>query len=358
MASVQPGRVSAIKDISVIVVCVLASIALLLLIYYALSPTSKMMQMAEEETLVKVNSALDSFAALNSNVLELTGRDYVEDHFVLPLDHIQLSMMEVAANLIIFTDVLTDSFVNLNYLISTYNALGSNLYQISDPEYLERTVYQPLHTTITQTTLLVEKLTVLADDISVATAPMRLTRALPLHTITSADGALPLLSALTQPGSAGVASRVIAIFDDLMVPKGFNADITPRDVVLDPFNAVQQVTVATVSLSAAGTNMFAKPLEHFADNLEQQGISREEYLKWYYAIAALQELPRYGIGVVEELDHIIRRLPAQPITPELLTPELLANIKNDPLVKKLPQYLSIKKCLPVVWPEREPIGVE
>ena len=354
MASEQNGILTAIKELSVITVCVLASLLLLGILYYALVPSSSMLQIAREETLYKVNTVLDSFAAVNSNVLTLTDKDYMEGHFVMPLDNIQLSLMEVAANLVIFTDVLTDSFVSLNQLITTYNGLGSNLYSISEPEMLNRTVYQPLNTTITQVSALVEKLTLLAEDVSMATAPLRLARSLPLGKGAKDLAGLPLLSSLFKQGKGEPASQVDSILDDLMFMQGFDADIKTQDITFDAFGALKHVQIEALSLNPAGTNVFSASLAGFADALKEQGLSREEYLSWYYSIAALQQLALSGIGVVEDLEHILRRLPEGVMTPQQFSPEVLVKFKADPILRDVPQFISIKEVTADVRPARVP----
>ena len=233
-----------LKDIAIIVTCIVSSTIMLMLLSHTIIPSSQVLQDTREKTLIKAERTLDTLTILSSNLVTLTEKDYIESHFVLPLDQIQVSMQEVAANLVIFTDVLTDSFVNLNHLITTYESLGSNLYVASKPEFLNEVIYYPLNTTITQVSTLVEKLNALTDDLSVFTSPLRMTRGMSF--MSGSDGfSLPLISSFMNPKDSAFRRFLVdRIFDREMYKKGFDVDLVPGNISLDDFNALKNVLIS------------------------------------------------------------------------------------------------------------------
>lgn len=331
-----------LKDVAIIITCIIGSAVMLILLSHAIIPSSRVLQTTREKTLIKAENTLETLTILSSNLVTLTDKDYVESHFVLPLDQIQISLQEVAANLVIFTDVLTDSFVNLNQLIDTYEVLGSNLYIASDPAFLNRTIYYPLNSTITQVSVLVEKLTVLADDLSVLTSPMRMTRTMSF--LPGSEGfSLSQLGSLLNPADSAFKLNLIdRIFDGDMYRKGFDVDLVPGNISLDDFNALKHVQIDVLALRAGDTNAPVIPPAAFSAELSEKGISTEEYIQWYYSVAALQHLARSGLVVAEELEKILLSLPAAEITPETFKPDLLERIRSNPVLKNIPTFVSIK----------------
>ena len=330
-----------LKDVTIIVTCIISSGIMLMLLSHTIIPSSQILQETREKTLIKAERTLDTLTILSSNLVTLTEKDYIESHFVLPLDQIQVSMQEVAANLVIFTDVLTDSFVNLNHLITTYESLGSNLYVASNPEFLNEVIYYPLNTTITQVSTLVEKLNVLADDLSVFTSPLRMTRGMSF--LPGSDGFnIPLFSSLMNPKDSTFRRALIdRIFDREMYKKGFDVDLVPGNISLDDFNALKNVQIDVLSPRPEGTNVPAIPLASFETELSEKGVSTEEYIQWYYSISALQLLARSGLGVAEEFEKILHALPPEKVTPESFNPSLLEKIRSNPILKNIPSFITI-----------------
>jgi hypothetical protein len=330
-----------LKDVAIIITCIVSSTIMLMLLLNTIIPSSQVLQDTREKTLIKAERTLDTLTVLSSNLVTLTEKDYIESHFVLPLDQIQLSMQEVAANLVIFTDVLTDSFVNLNQLITTYDVLGSNLYVATNPEFLNTIIYYPLNTTITQVSSLVEKLNDLADDLSVLTAPMRMTRGMSF--LPGTEGfSMPVLSSLMNPADSALRLNLIdRIFDAGMYRKGFDVNLIPGNISLNDFNALKHVKIDVLTLRSADTNVPAIPPAGFSAELSEKGISSEEYIQWYYSVSALQYLARSGLVVVEELEKILLALPNVEITPATFTPELLEQFRSNSVLKNIPRFVSI-----------------
>jgi len=330
-----------LKDVTIIVTCIISSGIMLMLLSHTIIPSSRVLQETRENTLMKAERTLETLTVLSSNLVTLTEKDYIESHFVLPLDQIQISMQEVAANLVIFTDVLTDSFVNLNHLITTYESLGSNLYVASNPEFLNEVIYYPLNTTITQVSTLVAKLNVLADDLTVFTSPLRMTRGIPF--LPGSDGFnIPFFSSLMNPKDSTFRRSLIdRIFDREMYKKGFDVDLVPGNISLDDFNALKNVQIDMLSLRPEETNMPAIPLATFASELSEKGVSTEEYIQWYYSISVLQLLARSGLGVAEELENILHALPPAEVTPQTFSPGLLEKIRSNPILKNIPAFITI-----------------
>ena len=335
-----------LKDIAIIITCIVSSTIMLMLLSHTIIPSSQVLQDTREKTLIKAERTLDTLTILSSNLVTLTEKDYIESHFVLPLDQIQVSMQEVAANLVIFTDVLTDSFVNLNHLITTYESLGSNLYVASKPEFLNEVIYYPLNTTITQVSTLVEKLNALTDDLSVFTSPLRMTRGMSF--MSGSDGfSLPLISSFMNPKDSAFRRFLVdRIFDREMYKKGFDVDLVPGNISLDDFNALKNVQIYVLSLRPEETNMPAIPLASFTTELSENGVSTEEYIQWYYSVAVLQRLARSGLDVAEAFEKILHALPSDEITPQTFNPGLLEKIQSNPILKHIPSFITISTIRP------------